>query len=160
MDITFLEERDKFAVIYLDDITVFSENDEKNFQHLERVFQKCMKFGVSLNPKKSHFAFKEGKLLGHIISKDGIRIDPSRVEAIEKIDIPRSRKEVQSFIGKVNFLRRFIPNCAEIMKSIAYMLKKDNEIRWTKEAIKSFADIKRALTEAPILISPDFNKDF
>ena len=119
-----------------------------------------MKFGVSLNPKKSNFALEEGILLGHIISKDGIRIDPSRVEAIEKIDIPRSRKEVQSFIGKVNFLRRFIPNCAEIMKSITGMLKKDNEIRWTKGARKSFTDIQRALTQAPILISPDFTKDF
>ena len=146
MEIAFLEERDKFVVIYLDHITICSKNDEKHIQHLERVFQKCMKFGVSLNPKKSHFALEEGKLLGHIISKDGIRIDPSRVEAIEKIDIPRSRKEVQSFIGKVNFLRRFIPNCAEIMKSIIDMLKKDNEIRWTKEARKSFTNIKRALT--------------
>ena len=92
MDIAFSEERDKFVVIYLDDIIVFSKNDEKHIQHLEQVFQKCMKFGVSLNPKKSHIALEEGKLLGHIISKDGIRIDPSRVEAIEKIDIPRSRK--------------------------------------------------------------------
>ena len=146
MDIAFSKERDKFVAIYLDDITVFSKNDEKHIQHLERVFQKCMKFGVSLNPKKSHFSLEEGKLLGHIISKDGIRIDPSRVEAIEKIDKPRSRKEVQSFIGKVNFLRRFISNCAEIMKSITDMLKKDNEIRWTKEDRKSFIDIKRELT--------------
>ena len=93
------------------------------------------------NTKKSHFSLEEGKLLGHIISKDGIRIDPSRVEAIEKIDIPRIRKEVQSFIGKVNFLRRFIPNCAEIMKSITNMLRENNEIRWTKEARQSFTDI-------------------
>ena len=71
---------------------MFSKNDEKHFQHIERVFQKCMKFGVSLNPKKSHFSLEEGKLLGHIISKDGIRIDPSKVEYIGKIDIPRSRK--------------------------------------------------------------------
>ena len=77
MEIAFLEERDKFVVIYLDDITVFSKNDEKHIQHLERVCQKCMKFGVSLNPKMSHFALEEGKLLGHIISKDGIRIDLS-----------------------------------------------------------------------------------
>ena len=92
MDIAFLEERDKFVVICLDNITVFSKNDEKHIQHLERVFQKCMKFGVCLNPKKSHFSLEEGKILGHIISKDGIRFYPSRVEAIEKIDIPRSKK--------------------------------------------------------------------
>lgn len=94
MDIAFSEERDRFVVIYLDDITIFSESDKKHYQHLQRVFHKCMKFGVSLNPKKSHFALQEGKVLGHIISKEGIRIDPSRVEAIENIDIPRSRKEV------------------------------------------------------------------
>ena len=82
MDIAFSEEKDKFVVIYLDDITVFSKTDEKHLQHLERIFHKCLKFGVSLNPKKSHFALEEGKLLGHIISKDGIRIDPVRVDAI------------------------------------------------------------------------------
>ena len=134
IDISFSEEKDKFVVIYLDDITVFSIFDEKHIQHLERVFLKCMKFGISLNPKKSHFSLEEGKLLKHIISKDGITIDPSRVEAIEQIAIPRSKKEVQSFIGKVNFLRRFILNCVEIVTSITDMLRKGNEIRWTPEA--------------------------
>ena len=103
MDIAFSDERDKFVVIYLDYITMFSRCDEKHLQHLEIIFLKCMKFGISLNPKKSHFALEEGKLLGHIISKDGIKIDPSRVEAIEQIAIPRSKKEVQSFICKLNF---------------------------------------------------------
>ena len=117
-----------------------------------------MKFGVSLNPKKSHFALEEGKLLGHIISKDGIRIDCSKVEAIGKIDIPRSRKEVQYFIGKVKFLRRFIPNYVEIMRSITDMLRKDNEVRWIKDARQTFVNIKSALTQDPILISPDFTK--
>lgn len=76
MDITFSEEKDKFVVIYLDDITIYSKSNEKHLQHLERIFLKCMKFGISLNPKKSHFSLEEGKLLGHIISKDGIGIDP------------------------------------------------------------------------------------
>ena len=82
MDIAFSEEKDKFVVVYLDDITVFFKSDEKLLQHLERVFLKWMKFGIFLNPKKSHFALEEGKLLGNIISKDGIRIDLGRVEAI------------------------------------------------------------------------------
>ena len=67
-------------VIYLDNINVFSRSNEKHLQHLEIVFLRCMKFGISLNPKKSHFSLEEGKLLRHIISKDGISIDPSRVE--------------------------------------------------------------------------------
>ena len=73
MDITFSEEKDKFVVIYLDDIMVFSRSYEDHIRHLEKVFQKCKKFGVSLNPKKSNFALEEGKILGHMISKEGIR---------------------------------------------------------------------------------------
>ena len=98
--------------------------------------------------------------MGHIISKDGIRIDHGRVDAIRQISLPRNKKEVQSFIGKVNFLRRFIIDCAEKMRNITEMLRKGNEIKWTTEARKSFEDIKIALTQAPVLISPDFNKYF
>ena len=82
------------------------------------------------------------------------------MEAIQKIDIPRTKKEAQSFIGRVNFLRRFISNFAEIMKHITNMLRKDNEIKWNQEAINSFSNIKKALTEAPVLISHDCTKAF
>jgi hypothetical protein len=127
---------------------------------LEGHFKNVESSGISLNPKKSNFSMEEGKLLGHIISKEGIKVDPNRVEGILKIGIPRSKKEVQSFLGKVNFLRRFIPNLAEIIKHITNMLKKGNEIKWIPEARKSFEDIKVALTKAPVLASPNFEKDF
>jgi hypothetical protein len=68
---------------------------------------------------------EEGKILGHIVSPEGIKIDPERVKAIQKIYIPRNKKSIQSFICKINFLRRFIPNFAEIIKIITDMLKKD-----------------------------------
>jgi hypothetical protein len=73
MDIDFIGEKDKFVVIYLDDITMFSQSDKEHYDHLKRVFLKCRKFGLSLNPKKSLFAMKEGKLLGHIVSVEGVR---------------------------------------------------------------------------------------
>ena len=76
MDIAFTKEKDKILVIYLDDITVFSKSDEEHVAHLMRVFKKCRRFGISLNHKKSNFAMKEGKLLGHIILEEGIKIDP------------------------------------------------------------------------------------
>lgn len=100
MDIAFAEENDKFVVIYFDDITVFSQSQEDHLKHLERVLEKCRRFGISLNPKKSNFFVDEGNLLGHIVSKDGIKIDPNKVSAILKMDIPRNKKEVQSFISK------------------------------------------------------------
>ena len=112
-----------------------------------------------MNPKKSNFGMEEGKFLGHIISKEGINIDPNRVEGILKIVTPKSKKEVQSFLGEVIFLRRFIPNLAEIIKHITNMLRKGSEIKWTAEAINPFEDIKVALTKSPILASPNFAKD-
>ena len=103
---------------------------------------------------------EEGKLLGHIISERGIKIDPNRVAAIQQIGLPRNKKEIQSFLGKVNFLRRFITNFAEVVKYINSMLKKDNTFQWSKEAKQSFVNIKQALSKALILVSPNFDKDF
>jgi len=82
MDITFSKEIHDFLVIYLDDITVFSKSNNQHLDHLRQVFIKCRKYGISLNPEKYLFGLEEGKLLGCIISKDGIRIDPARIEAI------------------------------------------------------------------------------
>jgi hypothetical protein len=124
MDIAFVDEKDKFIFIYLDDITVFSYSDDDQLKHLSTNFHKCRKFGISLNPQKSNFGMQEGNFLGHIISKEGIKIYPSRVESILKIGTPKSKKEVQSFLGRVHVLRRFIPNLAEIIKYIINMLKK------------------------------------
>jgi hypothetical protein len=154
MDIDFVGEKDKFIVIYLDDMTVFSRYDEYHLKHLRQTFMKCKKFGLSLNPKKSYFAMNEGKLLGHIVSKEGVRIDPERVEAIKLIGLPRNKKEVQSFLGKINFLRRFIPNFVEIMKNIIDMLKKDSEIKWIVEARDSFQQIKKGFRRIPSLGQP------
>jgi hypothetical protein len=81
-------------------------------------------------------------------------------EGILKIGIPRSKKEVQSFLGKVNFLRRFFANLVDTIKHITNMLNKGNQIKWNPEARKSFEDIKVALTKAPVLASPNFEKDF
>jgi hypothetical protein len=110
------------------------------------VFEKCRKFGISLNPKKSLFGLEEGKFLGHIISKDGIKIDPDRIEAIQKLEHQRNIKELQSFIGKLKFLRRFIPNLAELLRNITNMLKKYTKIKWDTESKQYFEQVKRALT--------------
>jgi len=92
MDISFIGEKYKFVVIYLDDITMFSKSDQENHQHLEKVFLKCKKYGLSLNPKNSPFAMKESMVLGHIVSTEGVKIDPSRVEAIKTLSFPKSKK--------------------------------------------------------------------
>ena len=77
MDIAFVGEKDKFILIYLDDITVYSSSHEEHLKHMKRVFLKCRQFGISLNPKKSQFSLRKGKLLGHIVSAEGVMIDPT-----------------------------------------------------------------------------------
>ena len=146
MDIAFSEEIGYFIIIYIDDITIFSKTYEGHLIHLRKVFEKCRKFGLSLNPKKTLFGLQEGKIIGHIISEEGIKIDATRIDGILQISHPRSLKELQSFIRKLNFLRRFIPNLAELLKNITNMLKKDVGVKWTLPAKQSFELVKQALT--------------
>ena len=143
-------------VVYLDDLMVFSKYDEEHMYHLKIVFQKCRKYGLSLNPEKSLFAMEEGKLLGHIISKDGIHIDPAHVQAIQQINLHQNKKEIQSFNGKMNFLCRFVPNLVEHLREITNMLKKDSQVKWMEEAVKSFNLVKLAFSSAPVLVSLDY----
>ena len=95
MYISFVDEKDKTLVIYLEDITIFSNSDDEHVSHLLRMFKKYRKFGISLNPKNSLFSMMEGKLLRNIISQEGIKIDPKRVKDISKIELPQNKVEVQ-----------------------------------------------------------------
>ena len=113
---------------------MFFKSYNEHLDHLRRVFIKCRKIGISLNPKKTLFGLEEGKLLGHKISKEGIRIDPARIEAILNITHPRNIKELQSFLGKINFLRKFISNLEKLIRELNNMLKKDSALKWTVEA--------------------------
>ena len=97
MDIAFAKEIHEFLVIYLDDITVFSKTDNEHLDHLRQVFIKYRKYGIYLNPTKSLFIIEEVKLLGHIISKEGIRIDPARIEAILNITHQETLKNYKLF---------------------------------------------------------------
>ncbi|KAH9289266.1 hypothetical protein KI387_033383, partial [Taxus chinensis] len=160
MDMAFRGLINKIVLIYLDDITVFSKNAADRLCHLRQVFQRCRRFGVSLNPKKCIFLAHEGKLLGHIVLKEGLVIDPERVEAIQALPLPSHKRALQSFLGRVNFVRRFVPNFAALVKPITLILKKSMAFKWTSEGKASFEAIKRAICQAPTLVNPDFSKDF
>ncbi|KAH9291021.1 hypothetical protein KI387_044150 [Taxus chinensis] len=109
--------------IYLDDLTVFSKKRGDHTHHLEQVLARYRKHGISLNPKKCIFRVMEGKLLGHIVNKHGAHIDPERVRAIKALSLPTSKKGFHSFFRKVNFLRHFVPEFAELTKHITTMMK-------------------------------------
>lgn len=103
---------------------------------------------------------EEGKLLGHIISKDDIHIDPAKVQAIQQSHFLSNKKEIHSFNGKIKFLRRFIHKLAEHLKEMIDMLKEDNKVKWSLDAKKSFHVVKFSLSTAPSLISLDYTLDF
>jgi hypothetical protein len=123
----------KCVVVYLDDVTVYSKNREEHIQHLTQIFERCRKYGISLNPKKTIFSVEEGKLLGHIISRAGIHIDPERIKAIAQLPLPHNKKSMQSFFGQINFVRKFTPDFAEIIKPLQKMIRKDVEFKWDDE---------------------------
>ena len=104
MDIAFYGLIGHSAVVYLNDITIISKKREEHAFHLKQIFERCRKYGISLNPKKCVFAVTEGKLLGHVVSKKGISIDPERIKAIEHIPLPHNKKGMQSFMGTINFV--------------------------------------------------------
>jgi hypothetical protein len=113
-----------------------------------------------LHPKKCLFVVTKGKLLGHIVCKEIIYIDPQRVKAINELNPPSSKKGVQSFFGKINFVQRFVPDYASIVKLIKSLLKKDQRFEWNSDTKEYFSNIKKEITTFPVLISPDFQRDF
>ena len=98
--------------------------------------------------------------MGHIISKDGVKVDPEKIEAIKKDPLPHILKALQSFNGHINFIRRFIPNLAKLMKPLQKLLKKDAKFEWTDEGKDAFKSIKDAISRSPVLTSPDYSKEF
>jgi hypothetical protein len=109
---------------------------------------------------KVNFGVTQGKLLGHIVFDSGISIDPERVTTIQNLQAPTSKKEIQSFMGKINFVRRFIPNFARMVKPIHNMLKQDRSFSWNDDTEKYFVEVKKAISSAPVLAKPNFEKYF
>ena len=118
MDIAFKGLVNKSVVIYLDDITVYSKKRSDHLKDLKQIFQRCLRYGISLNPKKSFFALSEGKFLGFIVSKSGIHIEPDRIKEISEISIPHNKKAMQSFLGQINFVKRFVPDFSRIISPL------------------------------------------
>lgn len=159
MDIAFWDLIGKCIIIYIDDLTFFSKNRARH-KRLRKVLKKCEKYGISLNPKKCMFGVTEQKLLGRIISEVGISIDHDEVSALVKLQPLNSKIELKSCFGKINFIHKFIIGFVEIVQPLNTMLKKETKIGWTKEAKEDFKNIKKAIDNAPVLSSLNYNKPF
>ncbi|GJR67898.1 reverse transcriptase domain-containing protein [Tanacetum coccineum] len=124
------------------------------------MLKRCEDTNLVLNWEKSHFMVKEGIVLGHKISKSGIEVDRAKVDVIAKLPHPTTVKGVRSFLGHAGFYRRFIQDFSKIARPMTHLLEKETPFFFSKECIESFNTLKRKLTEAPILIAPDWDLPF
>jgi len=108
MDIALRGIIGEYVVVSLSDVIVFSKDKRDHIAHLRKIFNICRRYGISLNPKKSIFVVDEGKPLGFIVSKNDVMIEPERIETISKILFPHNMKSMQTFLRKINFIRRFV----------------------------------------------------
>jgi hypothetical protein len=139
---------------------VYSKNQLDHFGHIKRVLMQCRKFGISLNPSNSIFGVTKGKILGHIVFDLGINIDPERIVSILNLPAPTSKKEVQAFMGFINFVYRFVPDFSIMVKPIHNILKQDRLFSWTNDVKNGFLGIKKKINSALVLAKPDFEKEF
>jgi hypothetical protein len=148
-----------FVVVYFDDILVYSKSQQDHMEHLYQVFQTLRKQKLYVNLKKCHFLTDSLVFLGYVVSAEGIKMDPSKIEAIISWPVPKSLHDIRSFHGLASFYRRFIRSFSSIIAPITECLK-GGKFQWNEEAQKSFELIKKKVTEAPVLILPDFSKLF
>ncbi|PKU72440.1 RNA-directed DNA polymerase [Dendrobium catenatum] len=149
----------KYCVVYFDDILIYSQSIEEHRVHLSNVLAILQEHKLYINLPKCEFATGTVHFLGFIISKQGVHTDPQKIQAITEWPAPRSLTEVRSFIGLANFYRRFIRGFSIIVAPITNCLK-GKSFQWTAEQERSFSTLKAALTSAPVLAVPDFNKPF
>ena len=144
-----------FAFAYLDDILIFSKNEEEHLKHLQMVFQRLETAGLKLKKKKCDFFKAELQYLGHIISHEGMQPMKDKLEAIQKMPPPSTQKEVRQVLGLTGYYRKFIPHYANLVKPLTRLCRKMDEYIWEKPAQASFDALKEAMVSPPILRYPN-----
>ncbi|GJZ99732.1 reverse transcriptase domain-containing protein, partial [Tanacetum coccineum] len=151
---------EKTMELYMDDFSVFGDSFDSCLSNLERMLKRCEDTNLVLNWEKCHFMCKEGIVLGHKISKSGIEVDRAKIDVIAKLPHPTTVKGVRSFLGHAGFYRRFIQDFSKISRPITHLLEKDTPFVFSQDCINAFETLKKKLTEAPILVVPDWNLPF
>ncbi|GAU31019.1 hypothetical protein TSUD_214550 [Trifolium subterraneum] len=146
--------------VYVDDMIVKSGTEEEHVEYLSKMFQRLRKYRLRLNPNKCTFGVRSGKLLGFIVSQKGIEVDPDKVRAIREMPAPQTEKQVGGFLGRLNYIYRFISHMTATCGPIFKLLRKNQGIVWTEDCQKAFDSIKEYLMEPPILIPPVEGRPF
>jgi hypothetical protein len=160
MNSVFMPELDKFVVVFIDDILIYSKTEEEHDKHLRIVLTRLREHQLYAKFSKCTFWLEEIQFLGHVLSANGIVVDPSKGKDILEWKPPITIHQVRSFLGLASYYRRFIPDFSKIVKPITSLLKSDTKFNWSSRCNEAFKQLKVLLTTAPVLAQSDIEKPF
>jgi hypothetical protein len=160
MNSVFMPELDKFVVVFIDDILVYSKNEDEHIEHLHIVLQRLRDHHLYAKLSKCDFWLREIKFLGHTISQDGISVDPEKVQEVMNWKPPTTVRQIRSLLGLAGYYRRFIPDFSRIAKLMTELLKKGVKYEWSQKCEDAFHTLRQHLTTAPVLAQHDNTKSF
>ncbi|CAN6571533.1 unnamed protein product [Malus baccata var. baccata] len=151
---------DKFVVVYIDDIVVYSKTLEEHVEHLRIVFKTLREHELYVKKEKCSFATKEVEFLGHKINEGKLMMEKGKIKAIQEWEPPTKVLTLRSFLGLANYYQRFIKGYSAIAAPLTDLLKKNKAWEWTDRCQEAFERLKKALMEEPVLRLPDLSKPF
>jgi hypothetical protein len=160
MNSVFMTELDKFVVVFIDDILIYSKDEEEHAKHLRIVLQRLRDHKLYAKFSKCEFWLDSVKFLGHTISKEGIFVDPFKVQKVMDWKPPKTVHQIRSFLGLAGYYRRFIPDVSRIAKPMPELLKKGVKFVWNEDCEKDFHTLRQHLTTVPMVVQPDNSKPF
>jgi hypothetical protein len=160
MNSVFMSELDKFVMVFIDDILIYSKNEEEHAEHLHIVLQRLRDNQLYAKFSKCEFWLDSVKFLGHTIYSEGIAVDSSKVQEVMDWKPPTSVHQIRSFLGLAGYYCRFIPGFSRIAKPMTKLLKKGVKLVWSEKCEKAFHTLREHLTIAPVLAQPDNTKPF
>ena len=149
-----------FAIAYLDDAVIFSNNEVEHLQHLETVLKRLQDAGLKLKESKCDFFRSQIHYLGHMLSAEGIQPLPKKLDSITNMPAPENQTKVKQFLGLVGYYHKFVPRFSDISRPLLKLMRKDTPFAWMKQCHLAFNMLKDKLCEAPILHYPDCSKPY
>jgi hypothetical protein len=160
MNRVFMEFLDKFVVVFIDNILIYSKMEAENEEHLRLVLEKLRANQLYAKFSKCDFWVMQVTFLGHVISAGGVSVDPSKVRDVLNWKPPMNVSEIHSFLELVGYYHRFIQDFSKTAKPMTRLLEKGKVFKWTQDCQASFKELKKRLTTATVLVLPDLSKKF
>ena len=148
------------CMLYIDDVVIYSCNEEEHAEHLKTIFERFDRYNLRLNPAKCVFGLREVKLLGFIVSAAGLRADPAKVTAITRMQAPQNLAEARSFLGMTGYYRQCIKDYAKISQPLVHLTKKHVRFEWKEPQQTAFEQLKDALVSDHVMAHPKTNEPY